>query len=126
MSDIDDKPYELIQTALIRANMCENLSKKSGVSAENAFTVGLFSALDAFLDQPLKTILAALPLSDELNNALLKYEGSLGRLLQLMLNYERGKWNEIDNGRYDTNFLRNSYLKSIRWAGEISDALISR
>lgn len=126
MSSIDDKPYELILTALIRAHMCEKLSSDTPLSAENAFTVGLFSTLDAFIDKPLEDILKALPLSDSLNHALLDKTGELGQMLSLVLSYERGQWNNLSAARYDSDTLRSAYLASIRWAGEISDSLVAQ
>jgi len=126
MSSIDDKPYELILTALIRAHMCEKLSSSTSLSAENAFTVGLFSALDAFIDKPLEDILESLPLSDALHNALLDRTGELGQMLSLVLSYERGQWNNLSTAQYDSDTLRTAYLASIRWAGEISDSLITK
>lgn len=126
MSSIDDKPYELILTALVRAHMCEKISASTSVSAENAFTVGLFSALDAFIDKPLDEILDALPLSDELNHALLEQRGELGEMLSLVLSYERGQWDQLSNTRFDNGALRDAYLSSIRWAGQISDSLINK
>ncbi len=126
MSSIDDKPYELILTALIRAHMCEKLSTSTSISAEHAFTVGLFSALDAFIDKPLDEILDALPLTDALNYALLDKRGELGEMLSLVLSYERGEWDSVTNAQYDCDTLRSAYLGSIRWAGDISDSLITK
>jgi len=53
LSEVDDKPHELMANALCRARMCQLLA--GGASADEGqkhFTVGLFSLLDAFLDQP--------------------------------------------------------------------------
>jgi EAL and modified HD-GYP domain-containing signal transduction protein len=46
-----------------------------------AFTVGLFSGLDALVDTPLTEALAELPLADELNEALLEHQGVFGQAL---------------------------------------------
>ena len=125
MSSVDDKPYELILTALIRARMCETLAAKTSVSPEHAFTIGLFSALDAFLDKPLDEILATLPLADELHMALLKHTGELGKLLDITMNYERGHWQQIPEAQFDVKTLRTNYLNALHWAGELSDSLLS-
>jgi c-di-GMP-related signal transduction protein len=124
MSSIDDKPYELILTALIRGRMCETLSEQMSISAEHAFTVGLFSALDAFIDKPLEEILDDLPLSESLHKALLEKSGELGEMLAMVLHYERGQWDKVGHTIFDSNTLRDAYLQSIRWAGNISDSLI--
>ena len=88
--------------------------------------MGLFSALDAFLDKPLADILGMLPLADELKDALLKHDGPLGQLLHLILEYEQGHWNTVGNSQYNASTLHNAYLESIHWAGEISDTLIAK
>lgn len=130
MSSADDKPYELTLTALMRARMCEILAGVTTgahkIPAENAFTAGLFSALDAFLDKPLVDILDALPLADELNDALLKHDGPLGQLLYLVLEYEQGHWDSVGDSQYAASTLHNAYLESIRWASEISGALVAK
>lgn len=126
MSSVDDKPYELILTALIRARMCETLASRLSVYPEHAFTVGLFSALDAFIDKPLDEILATLPLADELHAALLEHKGELGELLELVLNYERGHWQNISSLQFDVDTLRTDYLAALRWAGALSDSLLSK
>jgi EAL and modified HD-GYP domain-containing signal transduction protein len=124
MSSIDDKPYELILTALIRARMCENLAASTSLSAQNAFTVGLFSTLEAFIDKPLEEILATLPLADELHNALLHNSGELGQLLSLVLNYERGQWDDFSGTQFDSTTLCTAYLDAIHWASELNNSLI--
>jgi EAL and modified HD-GYP domain-containing signal transduction protein len=126
MSSIDDKPYELILTALIRARMSETLAAKLTISPEHAFTVGLFSALDAFLDKPLNEILATLPLADELHSALLKHTGELGKLLELVLNYERGQWQEIPEMRFDSKTLHTNYIDALRWTDDFSRSLLDK
>lgn len=126
MSSVDDKPYELILTALIRARMCETLASTLTISSQHAFTAGLFSALDAFIDKPLDEILATLPLTDELHMALLTHHGELGQLLELVMNYERGQWQEIPDAQFDVKTLRTNYLNALRWSGELSDSLLRK
>ena len=52
-SEIEDKPRELAITAAVRARMCESLAETSSQHPQTAFTVGLFSVLDAVLDRPM-------------------------------------------------------------------------
>lgn len=124
MTSVDDKPYELILTALIRAHMCESLAAVAQESTEHAFTVGLFSVLDAFLDKTLDDVLHSLPLSDDINVALLQHRGCLGELLRLVLDYEGGHWDAVTDSPLDAATLRDTYLQSIQWANEISQGLI--
>jgi EAL and modified HD-GYP domain-containing signal transduction protein len=89
------KPPEVLVTALVRAKTCE-LVAAGGVDAPvlpnngTAFMVGLFSLLDAMLDQPLEEIVKDLPVSDTLRHALLDHSGTEGEILAAVLDYERG------------------------------------
>lgn len=126
MSSIDDKPIELMNTALVRAHMCQQLAediKHPQVTKERAFTVGLFSTLDALMDKPLDNILSSLPLGAEVKTALLSHSGLLGEILTTTLSYERGKWDSAGQLIHDANTLRNAYVSALRSAKEMGDAL---
>jgi len=125
MSQVDDKPYELLLTSLIRARMCENLGKAAGQPNSSAFTTGLFSALDALTDQPLENVLASLPLADDINRALLQHEGGLGQLLALVLAYEAGDWDGVEAAVFDGIAPQKAYLEAVEWANQASKALLS-
>ena len=125
MAGIDDKPYELMLTALVRGRMAELLAPSAALSANSAFTVGLFSILDALMDMPLPRVLGNLPLADEVNTALLEHGGDLGELLELVLAYEQGDWTRALGSNFDTATLRDSYLDALRWAGQISASMVS-
>jgi EAL and modified HD-GYP domain-containing signal transduction protein len=127
LSNLDDhKPFELMRTTLVRAKMCEALAPAQRLAADSAFTVGLFSTLDAFTDQPMAEALAQLPLTDDINQALSARQGPLGGLLQTTIAYEQGQWDSVSHSGFTANALRQAYLDAIRWAGEISDNLIAQ
>ena len=95
MGGIPGKPHALMITAMVRARMCEELG--AALKAEEPrtyFVVGLFSVLDALLDCPMQEVLGSLPLSEEVNAALLDYQGLLGRALSTVLAYERAEWDQ--------------------------------
>jgi EAL and modified HD-GYP domain-containing signal transduction protein len=72
-SRLDDKPPDLIITGLVRARMCENIAQALRLDqADRCFLAGLFSVLDAILDQPLEQILSGLPLTPDVREALLE------------------------------------------------------
>lgn len=97
LAQIARKPKELTITALVRARMCELIANESGRSDRDAFyTVGLFSVLDALLDVSIEAALEALPLSDEVHDAIVSHTGLMGKTLAGVIAYERGDW---DNAR---------------------------
>ncbi len=119
LTRVEDKPQELMITALVRAKMCEQLARETEArTRESAFTVGLLSLLDAIMDRPMAELLEVLPLADELKQALLTGEGELGDVLRRVQAYERGDWALLDDGALSNGVYRDSYLEAIRWANE--------
>ncbi|MEW6647515.1 MAG: HDOD domain-containing protein [Pseudomonadota bacterium] len=115
---LDDKPRELVVTALVRARMCELLgAARRHDGLDRFFTVGLLSAMDAMMDQPMEEVLDELPLVEEVKTALRSRDGHLGHVLEQVLLYEWGAWDrlchDLDNLTY-----RQAYLDAVRWAGD--------
>jgi len=116
LSTLDDKPDELLATAMIRAKMCEKLAEAvDAINAEVYFTTGLFSTLDAMLDMTMEDILEQLPLAAELQAALLEGKGSMGAALDCVLAYERGDWDEVDFRGLESHEIRGAYLEAVEW-----------
>jgi EAL and modified HD-GYP domain-containing signal transduction protein len=117
LARIDDKPSELTVTAMIRARMCENLARELGRSEyQSYFTAGLFSALDALLDSGMDEIIRLLPLTDELNEALLSRTGPIGEILSVTLAYERAEWDGVFLEGVEPERVREVYFEAIAWA----------
>jgi len=123
LSGVDDKPVELRIVAMTRAKMCELLAKYYKGQADTFFAAGLFSSLDAIIDKPLATLLDNLPLSPELNQALLNRSGVAGRALQDVLNYEKGDWQALDASPLPVEVICRAYLDAINWAKELNTTL---
>jgi EAL and modified HD-GYP domain-containing signal transduction protein len=124
LSGFDDKPLELMVTAMVRAKMCELLAQALGRSdTDTFFTVGLFSALDALMDSSMEDVLKSLPLSDDLAVALLRYEGLLGSVLACVLAYERGCWQTVACPGLNSAAITEAYLHAITWATKTSATL---
>ncbi len=119
MAGVDDRPSELMRLALIRARMCELMTANMAKQTQDmAFTAGLFSLLDALMDTPMDEVISMLPLDDDLIDALVKRDGPYGRLLETVINYERGEWEKINDELFPVDRLRRSYLESVAWATE--------
>lgn len=128
-SRLDDKPHELLITALIRAKMCELLAARLQLKGETGFIIGLFSTLDAMLDLPMEKVLLHLPLTDEVKTALLQgaaaQNAGFCTLLRMVLAYEKANWRLLDNVTLDGPTLQQAYLAAITWADSISAGLLS-
>lgn len=112
---LDDKPSELLRTALVRARMCELLG---GDAPEQFFTVGLFSTLDALLDCELPQAVAALRLEGSLTDALLSHRGVTGEALASVLAWERGEVEQAIRLGYPMEILRQAYVDALLWADQ--------
>jgi len=121
LSGVDNKPRQLMVTAMMRARMCEELAKATkGAQPARAFTVGLFSTLDAVMDRSLPEVLADLPLSEDIAEALLRRRGALGTQLEIVLALERGDWSRIP---VDAPQLYTAYLSALGWVAAMEDEL---
>lgn len=124
LANIDDKPPELFHIGLVRAKLCEYLAKYSKKIDKNvAFTAGLLSIVDALLDAPMDEILAQLPLSQTLTQALLSHEGELGDLLHDAVTYTHGRPEEASQSGLGGVVLREAYLKALVWSNAMLPAI---
>jgi EAL and modified HD-GYP domain-containing signal transduction protein len=124
-SKFDDKPYELMITSLLRARMCEILAENLDLKHEATFVVGLFSTLDALLDRPMEDVLNDLPLTEEVNDAILHKQGPLGQILQCTIAYEQGDWEQLPDLGLDSASIKNAYLEAIQWTRDAGREILS-
>jgi c-di-GMP-related signal transduction protein len=122
LADCDDRPSELLVTALVRARLCELSTQARGGDAECAFTVGLFSVVDAFMDAPMEEIVAQLPFDEHVAAALLRREGDHGLVLAATVDYEGGRFDTAET-RLPGVPLRSFYLDAVRYAETTSGSL---
>ncbi len=90
----EDKPLELLRTCLVRARFCESLARESGIEGMELelYLTGMFSVLDALLDQPLEVALGALGLNDTIGAALRGDGTTAAVAFELCIACERGDW----------------------------------
>ena len=130
LSSFDDKPSALHEQTVIRSKMCEYFGAKIDAKrADEYFTVGMLSMLDAFFDLPLEELLGNIPLSEEMNAALLQRDGSLGFILKTCIAYEKGDWGGIDwrqlaQHNLSIKDVKEAYLEALGWASETGAGLI--
>jgi len=115
---------EELTTALMRARMCELAARAIDPSPlESAFTAGMLSAFDVLLQIPLEEVLRDLPLDDDLRGALLEKEGSLGRLVADVADYQLGRAEEATRSGLDDAVLSSTALEALVWSVEMTSAV---
>jgi len=126
LSSVDNKPRELMTSALVRARMCELLSESvQGAEKESFLSAGLLSVLDALLDCPMEKALSELPLADDIKAALIDGTGPIGKALTCTIAYERADWNNVRFNGLAPAAVRSKYMTAIGWARKLTDDLLN-
>ncbi|MCF8063005.1 MAG: HDOD domain-containing protein, partial [Deltaproteobacteria bacterium] len=91
------KPDELIRASIVRARFCELVGDTGPPGADQAelFTLGLFSLIDAIMDDTMASLMEKLPLSGGIKEALVHRAGPLAAYLRLLERYEKGRWDGV-------------------------------
>ena len=124
-----EKPTELISNSIIRAKFCELLGERITLRYERSeyFTLGLFSLIDAIMDEEMEHILQDLPLSMDIKDALIRREGELYDILALVIAYERADWKSVKDLAMKLSIsdaqLPSIYMESIKWADSFTPYL---
>ena len=119
---------ELATLALLRARTCELLGEHvNGAQSSELFLVGLFSLLDAMLTVPMVSALEQLPLSDLAADALLGQQNSLRRILDAVMPYERGHWDDAmaasTRAGLPYSALADAHTSAISWVQDVTRAV---
>jgi len=90
-----NKPSDLVLSALVRARFCELVAPKIGLSNCDVFLVGLLSLMDAILDVPMGVVLDGIAVEQEAKAVLLRQPSQLSPLYDLMVVQEKADWEEV-------------------------------
>lgn len=120
------KPHELIRDSIVRAVFCELTALKGGITdGSEHFTMGLFSVIDAILDQPMEEIMENLPLGKDLKDALTERAGRLAVFLSIVEFYISADWQRMEAAcgelGIDHADMGRIYLDSVRKADRLSE-----
>lgn len=120
MKNISDKPLEILESGLIRANMAREIAKvhSSTISSQSAYTAGLLSILDCLLNKPMPELIAQITLAEDITRALLDHSGPLGELLDLVISYESGHWESIQQDSINGVDLSKLYIDSLSFVSK--------
>ena len=94
----DPRSGMLLARVAVRGRVLELLAKVRGADKQmqdQAFIAGMFSLLGVLFGMPLPEVLVPLSMSEAVQQALLGYEGDLGRMLRVCEAMERGDFGAI-------------------------------
>ena len=122
----DNKPHELIRASVIRARFCELLCEntKTRLKSPELFTLGLFSLIDAIMDEQMDQLIEKLPFSSGIRNALVSRTGELADFLNLVRAYETGDWEAVSLSAgiigMDNDRIPMLYWDAVVWADALT------
>ena len=121
-------PPILVTMALIRAAFCESFAALVGEPKRQPdyFFLGLLSSIDVLLRRPMRVILGELPIADDVSAALQGDKSPMRDVLETVLNYERGDWDECSRMAkklaLKEETLCELHLRALRWGSELTHA----
>jgi c-di-GMP-related signal transduction protein len=121
----DNKPDELIITAICRGRFCELIAPRVGLKnrSSDLFLMGMFSLIDAFLDRPMSEILTELPISEDIKYALLGGNSRFRDVFELIISYESGDWEQLSFKAAKLDLeeieIKECYLSSLDMSNQI-------
>jgi len=124
---LTDTPHPLMQLAAFRGRFLEHLVTliPGGIGLKDKdFMVGLLSCLEALLRVPLEQILSHLSLTDDVQSALLRRQGTLGQLLLLveaLADQDFDKTDEIvDQFSLNWSLISRGMVESLSWSNALN------
>jgi len=96
-ADLNGKqPLEILRMAFLRGRFCELASERCGLNPNEQFMMGLMSLLPAMMRLPMEELAPALPLREEIREALLGKANPERILLEWLENHEYADWAACD------------------------------
>jgi EAL and modified HD-GYP domain-containing signal transduction protein len=114
------QPEEMLRMAFVRGRFCELAANPYGLDSKEQYLVGLLSLLPAMLRLPMDELTPALPLREEVVQALKGADLPEGTLLVWLVNHEHGNWEACDamirTRKLDQEQLLRCYAEAVLWA----------
>lgn len=116
-----DKPMELMRVSLVRSKLGEIIAKHSKFKNRSSeiSMMCLFSTLNAVLDQPMEEALEGIMISDSIKQALIEQTGDIRPILDLIVEYEKGNWEQVKAQALligaDKDEIMKAYLEAVEF-----------
>ncbi|MDL2250245.1 c-di-GMP-related signal transduction protein [Lachnospiraceae bacterium PF1-21] len=122
---------EILKLSFIRAKYAAELVhyiKGCKVSANDAYLIGMFSAMEYMVEGDFEEILSGIPLNQDVSMGLIEREGMPGNIYYLVLAYERSNWEECKKRAGELGvpvyLLAQTYLNCIESVNNIWSTLM--
>jgi EAL and modified HD-GYP domain-containing signal transduction protein len=125
-SAVDLNTDPLVQTAAVRGRLMEGMADSLGLSKvrDRAFMVGILSLADSLFSQSMTDILGILNLEETLYDAIIRRDGHLGALLNLIEASEKADGRMFRSvahnlGLKDIDLFNRWQIEAMRWASSL-------
>ncbi|HCX65250.1 MAG TPA: hypothetical protein DHN33_08585 [Eubacteriaceae bacterium] len=123
-----NKPDELIKKALVRGKLCELIGQLTASSRRTSelFLLGLFSLIDAMLEQSKENLVKELPLEQDVKECLLEKETPANKeiyhIYKSVISFDDEHWSVFDQHIKEIDIqpttFNEMHVQSIAWAKE--------
>jgi EAL and modified HD-GYP domain-containing signal transduction protein len=115
-----DQPAEILRMAFVRGRFCEAAAPLCRLNPSEQYLLGILSMLPAMLRMPMEALAPALPLREEIREALLGTANTERSLLDWLEAYERCEWTVCDailqGFRLKPEQIVQLFAESVGWA----------
>lgn len=123
-----DKPRELVRQAMLRGKRLEDLASLKGLGSHaDYFVLGMFSLLDALLDQPIVQAVQGIALPNIVRQGLFEPESGSAQMLAQLNHIERADWPAAAIGcrrlGLDFDAVMATHAEATKWMEEYSAML---
>nr|WP_305906873.1 HDOD domain-containing protein [Methylomarinum sp. Ch1-1]MDP4519584.1 HDOD domain-containing protein [Methylomarinum sp. Ch1-1] len=119
LTSLANKTNALFRHILTRSRMCELLAQQYHEDPAHLFLIGMMSCLDSLMDMPIAELLAQLPLTEDVERAILHHEGIAGEILAYVISYERWELSSQRLSRIHPENIGAIYIQSINWTDDV-------
>ncbi|MDX8390687.1 MAG: HDOD domain-containing protein [Mariprofundaceae bacterium] len=121
-----DKPAELVRMAMLRGRILEGIAGiQKASNPADYFVLGMFSLLDALLDQTMDVALQEIALPADIIEGLTNSDSRYGRLLALVVSIEHGDWDHANTLCQQSGMkvgdISAIYADAVHWVDENSE-----
>lgn len=126
MTLCEDRPHELLVTALSRGRFAERVAEPFGLAdhGHELFLAGMLTLVDSMVGRPKPELLNGLAVSAPVRDAVLAQPSPLTPVLELVTAYQHGDWPLVDAARahfgVEAHTLDAAYLDSLQWAEAVA------
>jgi EAL and modified HD-GYP domain-containing signal transduction protein len=115
VDDVTEATEAQLVEVLTRARLCVNLAPTFDADPDAAFVAGLISAVAVMIGMSPRMLAHHLPLTHEIEVALARGAGPLGRLLRTVEAYQRGDFEGLAE-QYSGTDLTRTVMDAMRWS----------